>query len=107
MNSQRFETIDLDFPVQLADRLLTEVTMRRPTMKDLRLNPIRAADDLGGEMKLLGCLCGLRMEEIEQLDMADYRRLTDTFDRFRTSPGRGSDSARNALSVPNDSLETA
>ena len=97
-------TIVLDFPVQLADRQLTEVTIRRPVMRDLRLNPVKGADDLTGEMKLLGSLCGLRMEEIEQMDMADYRRLTDAFGRFQSPPERGSDSARDAVSVPADAL---
>jgi hypothetical protein len=64
METKRSETITLDYPVQLADKLLTEVTMRRPTMKDLRLNPVKGESDLAGEMKLLGSLCGLRMEEI-------------------------------------------
>ncbi|MCL2103283.1 MAG: phage tail assembly protein [Syntrophorhabdaceae bacterium] len=60
--------------VQLADRLLVEITMRRPTMRD---HPIK------GLMNLLGSLCGLRLEEIERMDMADYRKVTDAFDRFR------------------------
>jgi hypothetical protein len=82
---KRSETITLNFPVQLADRLLTEVTMRRPVMKDLRLNTIKNGEDLNGEMKLIGALCGLRMEEIELMDAADYGRLTDLFVRFRAA----------------------
>lgn len=100
----RSETITLEFPVQLADRMLTEVTMRRPTMKDLRQHPVAGVNDLTGELRLIGHLCGLRLEEIEQMDMADYRRLTDTFDRFRTASGRGGDPARGTESVPHDAL---
>ncbi|MDR2054349.1 MAG: phage tail assembly protein [Desulfovibrio sp.] len=85
MEQKRSETIRLDYPAQLADKLLTEVTIRRPVMKDLRLNPVKSGEDLVGEMKLIGALCGLRLEEIEQLDSADYGRLTDIFVRFRTA----------------------
>jgi len=99
------ETITLHFPVRLADRNLTEVTMRRPTMGDLRRNPVNGPQDLAGEMKLLGVLCGLRLEEIEQMDMADYARLTAAFERFRTAPGSGSDPARDAMPRPADALE--
>lgn len=88
MEKPRSETIALDYPVQLADRLLTEVVMRRPAMKDLRRNPVKGAEDLTGEMKLIGALCGLRLEEIEEMDSADYERLTTAFTRFRSASGR-------------------
>jgi hypothetical protein len=81
--------------------------MRRPTMKDLRLNPVKGADDLTGEMKLIGNLCGLRLEEIELMDMADYRGLTDAFDRFRAPSRRGGDSPRDTVPVPSDQMESA
>jgi hypothetical protein len=85
MEGKRSETVTLEYPVQLADKLLTEITIRRPTMKDLRLNPVKGADDLPGEMKLIGVVCGLRLEEVDSIDAADYGRLTETFNRFRTS----------------------
>jgi hypothetical protein len=84
MEPQRSETVTLEYPIQLHDKLLTEVTVRRPVMKDLRLNPIKGGDDLTGEMKLISALCGLRMEEIELMDSADYGRLADIVIRFRT-----------------------
>jgi hypothetical protein len=85
MEPNRSETITLEYPIQLADRLVTEVTIRRQTMKDLRLNPVKGSEDLTGEMKLIGVLCGLRLEEIDGMDAADYGRLIDAFQRFRSS----------------------
>jgi hypothetical protein len=85
---KRSETITLDYPLQLADRLVTEVAMRRPTMKDVRTNRIKGADDVEGEMRLFSQLCGLRMEELEEMDAADYSRLQDLYVRFRTPAER-------------------
>ena len=80
----RSETIKLEFPIQLADRLLEEVTMRRPAMVDLRKNPVKGPGDIEGEMKQMGALCGLRLEEMDLMDAADYGRLQDVYVRFRT-----------------------
>lgn len=86
--SNRSETIKLEFPIQLADRILEEVTMRRPTMIDLRKNPVKGPGDIEGEMKQIGALCGLRLEEIDLMDAADYGRLQDAYIRFRTPAER-------------------
>lgn len=86
--NNRSETIKLEFPIQLADRALEEVTMRRPTMSDLRKNPVKGPGDIEGEMKQIGALCDLRLEEIDQMDAADYGRLQDVYVRFRAPTER-------------------
>lgn len=78
-------TIKLEFPIQLADRTLEEVTLRRPTMLDLRKHPVSGPGDIEGEMKQIGALCGLRLEEMDMMDSADYGRLQDAYIRFRTT----------------------
>lgn len=88
MDKPRSETIVLEFPVQLADRTLTEVTMRRPTMKDLRQHRVKGPDDVDGEFRQFAALCGLRPEEMEGMDAADYSRLQDLYVRFRTPSER-------------------
>ena len=86
--SERSEVIKLEYPIQLADRELTEVAMRRPTMADLRKHTLKGSADVEGEMKLFGVLCGLRLEEMDLMDSADYGRLQDTYVRFRASTER-------------------
>lgn len=76
-------TITLEFPVKLADGELTEVTMRRPVMGDIRKNPIKGAEDVVGEMKLLGVLTGLRPDDFDLFDTEDYGRLQEAFISFR------------------------
>jgi hypothetical protein len=85
---KRSETLTLEFPIQLADRLLTEVTMRRPTMKDLRNHRIKGPDDTEGEFRQFAALCGLRPEEMEGMDAADYARFQNLYVRFRTPSER-------------------
>ena len=86
--SNRSETIKLEFPIQLADRLLEEVTMRRPTMLDIRKNPLKGHGDTEGEMKQFAVLCSLRLEEMDLMDSADYTRLQNVYVRFRTPTER-------------------
>ena len=84
-------TIDLEFPVQLADRVMDHVIMRRPTMGDARKYPIKGREDIIGEMKLIAALCKLRLEEIDQVAQSDYEgRLVKAYLRFRApSKARG------------------
>lgn len=87
----REETFTLEYPVQLADRLLEEVTIKRPTMGILKKHQIKDAADVDGEMRQFCVLTGLRMEELEGLDAADYAHLQEIYVRFRTPSNAGAD----------------
>lgn len=100
----REETIVLDYPVQLADRLLEEVVLKRPSMKVLKKYQIKGENDVDGEMKQFCALTGLRMEEMEELDAADYARLQETYIRFRTPSRRGDNQDGGAESGQDDAL---
>ncbi len=76
-------TITLDFPVQLADRKLTDVTMRRPVMRDLLKHNIRADSGLEQDLSLIADLCGLTRNEIELFDTCDYEKLQTQLLTFR------------------------
>lgn len=75
--------IELDFPVQLADRLLERVTMRRPTMKDMLKHQRGMEMDLNEAIHMIADLCGLVPDEIEMLDTCDFERLQDQLLSFR------------------------
>lgn len=100
----REEIIVLDYPIQLADRLLEQVTMKRPSMKVLRQHLVNGDQDVEGEMKHFCVLTGLRMEELEEMDAADYARLQETYVRFRTPSKRGDDQKGGADSGKADTL---
>ena len=76
--------IKLSHPVEAEGRPISELTMRRPKVRDER-DARRAAgsDDAGErELALFGNLCGEPPEVMEELDLADYRRLQETFAGF-------------------------
>lgn len=75
--------ITLEFPVQLADRVLDSVTFRRPTLGDLMDCPISGESDVAGEVRLLSRLCGLNIEDMRAMDAADYSKLQQQFLTFR------------------------
>lgn len=80
----KHETITLNYPVQLADRTLDKITMRRPTLGEMLDFPINGGTDLAGEVALVAQLCGLREDDLRLLDAADYDQLQATLVRFRT-----------------------
>ncbi|WP_300908881.1 phage tail assembly protein [uncultured Desulfovibrio sp.] len=85
-DSSRSAVVILNYPVQLADRQLAEVTMRRPNMGDLLDHEPKAPDDVASELELIGILCGLKPSEMRLLDATDYARLQDQYVRFRAVP---------------------
>lgn len=79
------KVIELFCPVVLADGSRLEcITMRRAKVGDLR-----AVSHLEGEaaqeIAMLARLCGLVPEDLEDLDLCDYRQLQDFF-RTCTEP---------------------
>lgn len=85
-DASRSAALSLGYPVQLADRRLEEVTMRRPNMGDLLDHEPKGPDDVATEMELIGALCGLKISEMRLLDSTDYARLQDQYVRFRAVP---------------------
>lgn len=82
MDKRKEVEIELDFPVQLGDRLLDKVTMRRPKMKDMLKFDI---DNVSIEesMKLVAGLCGLVPAEMEEMDSSDFDKLQKQLLLFR------------------------
>lgn len=76
-------TIKLDYPVQLADRLLTEVIMRRPNVGDLLDHPVRRDSSLADEVRMICSLTGLVEEDMRLIDASDYDKLQDQLALFR------------------------
>lgn len=75
--------ITLNYPVQLADKLLKEVEMRRPTLGDRIDNPILGEHDVLGESIFIAHLCSLNPEDMRLLDYFDYEVLQNQLIRFR------------------------
>ena len=105
MDARATVIIPLMFPVQLADRRLTEVTIRRPVMRDLLKHPLGRDSGVAEDMAFMGALTGLVPEELEQLDVLDYEALQTQVLRFRgaaVSVGRPQDVPSAGASGGND-----
>lgn len=80
---EKTASITLEYPVQLADKKLETVTMRRPTVGDMLDFPLTAASGLSEEAALIGHLCDLHSDDIRALDAGDYTVLQNQLLRFR------------------------
>lgn len=100
MSQQKSATIKLKYPVQLPDRTLREVTMRRPTVRDIVENPVRNAADMDGELELMCRLCGLTPDDVMDMDAADYDVLREQYVFFRSGAGTGGSDAPGIAALP-------
>lgn len=83
MDMRKEVTIRLDFPVQLADRQLCEVTMRRPKMKDMLKHNVTSEISIGESVALMADLCGLLPDDLDEFDVSDYEKLQKQLLSFR------------------------
>ena len=76
-------TIKLAFPIKVAGTLTAEITVRRPKLRD-RLNASLNTDMTPDQQEALviGNAAGLTLDEMEQLDLADFNRIQGIFSVF-------------------------
>lgn len=80
-------TVKLFYPVKLATgQTLTQVTMRRPRVGDIRA--VSQFDtDAEQELAMFARLTGLVPEDFDMLDIADYKQLQDSFRKMQEARG--------------------
>lgn len=76
------KTIELDYPIQKDGTKISSMEMRRPKVKDTKNADKAASDDAGKELQLFSYLTGQNPEDLEEMDMADYRKLQDAYSDF-------------------------
>lgn len=74
-SAQPANVLTLEDPITLDGRTLTQLTVRKPKVRDIRLarKSSDAPEDI--ELRLLSNLCELPPEAIDELSFADYVRL--------------------------------
>ncbi len=80
MTDPRHKTLQLLFPITIVDREVSEVTITRPKVKDLKameaaLDGIK--DKLDQGIVMVSVLTGLPPEAVEELDADDFTRLSE------------------------------
>lgn len=83
MDNRKEVEIALDFPVQLADRKLEKVTIRRPLMRDMLKHQIGLDMTMQDSVNLIADLCGLVPDDVEVMDTCDFEKLQSQLLRFR------------------------
>lgn len=75
------KTIKLKHPVTLANSEISEVTIKRPTVKNLKSFDAPGGD-FGRMFELMLSLTGLVGVELEAIDAEDYMAMTEVVDGF-------------------------
>ena len=83
IDTRREVEISLDFPVQLPDRILDRVVMRRPVMRDMIECNIGTDMSMRDSVNLVARLCDLVPAELEDLDTCDFEKLQNQLLAFR------------------------
>lgn len=75
------QTVKLKYPVRLATgETLTELKLRRPRVGDLRA-VAHLSGDAEQELAIFARITGLVPEDLDELDLADYKQVQDWFRR--------------------------
>lgn len=78
-NATDTQTISLDYPITLADgKTLDTLSVRRVTVGDMR-SVAHLSTDVEQEIAMVAKVSGLVPEDIDLLDLSDYKKVQDTF----------------------------
>lgn len=82
--SNESATVTLERPIESGGATITQVTMRRPLVRDLRAAQRQAGSSNPGEVELrmFSNLCELEVETLELMDLGDYHALQDAYKGF-------------------------
>jgi len=75
------ELITLNFPVEVAGRLIDQVSLSRPTVKHL-MSFDKAEGDMAKMVSLVADLADLMPAEINAIDASDFMRLSTVVEGF-------------------------
>lgn len=81
------DRVTLSQPFKVGDATITEVTIRRPKVRDLRaLEEARkpGASEIDQGIAMAAALCGLPMEAMDDMDAADFTAVSEVVGRFFT-----------------------
>ncbi len=81
------QTIPLSFPIEIGGRTISDVTIRRPKVGDLRRMEKHKGSDFDRTMRVLADLTELAPEELDELDTSDLQALSKVLEGFMGSTG--------------------
>lgn len=75
-------TIELITPITVDGATLSQLTVRRPKVRDMLAMENTAKNDAEKEINLFASLCEIKPDSLYELDMADYSKLQKTYQDF-------------------------
>ncbi|MEK0158697.1 phage tail assembly protein [Pseudoalteromonas piscicida] len=85
-------TITLAFPIEYKGETVSELSMRRPKLKDQLRSMTSGKSDAESEKDLFANLCEQSPDFMDELDLSDYKKLQNTFSGFLSSAKTQSES---------------
>lgn len=77
------EKIVLKYPIEIDGKQATELKMRRCKVRDqLAVTSMKNLTDQEREVRMFANLCEVPPDAIENLDIADYMKLSEVFQGF-------------------------
>jgi hypothetical protein len=87
------ETLKLDHPFTADGKMLTEVAIRRPKVKDIRsIDIVKDQGDLQQGLTMASLLTGISIDALDEMDAADFARVSEIVMSFlpqSKAPGAG------------------
>ena len=80
--------IKLSRPLDINGASVTELTMREPKVKDMRLARTGTRDEADQEVRLFANLCEITPDNIDDLPVRDYGQLQEAFTTFTSPAGK-------------------
>lgn len=74
--------IKLKYPIPFEGGTLSEVSLRRPKVKEVAVARKGNKDEAEQEIALIAALAGLPPSAIEELDLADYKTIQEALQSF-------------------------
>lgn len=79
-------TIELKYPITLDGTEVCALYMRRPKVRDQIVSAKAGKTEEEKEIRLFANLCEVTPENIEDLDLADYKQLANAYIDFFAGP---------------------
>lgn len=86
--------LKLAYPFTAANgQRIAKLEIRRPKVKDIKAAQRISANAADQDIYLFARMCGITQEDMEELDMADFARVQQTFSDMRDAKPVGDDGA--------------
>ncbi len=82
-------TLKLEFPLKLEGGEVATLVMRRPTVGDHLAAEKATGGEIDAEVILFARLCSMNPEDMQPMDMADYKGLQEIYKGFLSRSKKG------------------